>query len=189
MKDSSLEKSKNLIEVGKIIKPFGIKGEVIVTDYADDFETFINFKNFYIKIKENGISTLKKFEIIKFRGNKNKIILSLENFENINDAEKLRNCKVYVLREDIILKEGEYLFDDLIGCECFYQDLKIGIIVGMPNYGTCDMFEIEYYEPKPLDKKNNETKFINIPYFKELIEKIDIDKKIVYFNESYKDYI
>ena len=78
----------------------------------------------------------------------------------------------------------------------------------MSNYGTCDMFEIkicdDFYTSDTSDTsdakiddgdeanlKNNakRNRIVNVPYFKNIIEKIDIDKKLIYFKESCKDYL
>jgi 16S rRNA processing protein RimM len=184
---NKVNNTNDLIEVGKIIKPFGIKGEMIAIDYAKDYPTFKKFKKFYIYIEENGISILKQFYVREFRGNSNKIILNLENVETREASEKISKNSLYVLREDIPLQEGEYLFDDLVGCVCYYQGENIGKVIGMPNYGTCDMFEIES-NIKPSGKKGKGS-CTHVPYFKELIEKIDLKDKIIYFNQSLKDYL
>ena len=76
-----LIENKDLIEVGKISKIFGINGEVIAIDYAKDYVTFTSLKEFYIYVKEAvkvaAKPVLKKFDVEKFRGYDGKIILKL----------------------------------------------------------------------------------------------------------------
>lgn len=177
-----IESSNNLVEVGKITKSFGLKGEVLVIDFANDYSTFMSFKSFFIFLKKEGTEPEKlKYFVEKIRKNNKRLIIKFENVNSINEAENLKNCSLFVLKSAIKLKKGEYLFQEFIGCDCYYQNDKIGTVIGMPNYGTCDMFEIQYF-----DKDN---KIIYVPYFKEIIEKIDIDKKLIYFKEDYKYYI
>lgn len=170
----------DLLEIGKIIKPHGIKGEMVVTDYSDDFEEFKKLKTVFTKIKG---SEWEKLSIKGIRGSKNKIILSLENINTRDESEKLRNKALYIQREEITLEEDEYFFADLIGCNCYFEGQHLGEVLSMPNYGTCDMFEIDFYEA------DNKKRIINIPYFKEIIDKIDISNKSIYFKEDYKDYL
>ncbi len=194
---------KDLIEVGKISKPFGVKGEVIAIDYSDDYDAFINRKRFFAYVEENGTSVLKSLNVKGFRGHRSKIIMGLEDVDSINESEKLKNRSLYIYREDILLKKGEYLFADLIGCQCYSEGMNIGKVMAMPNYGTCDIFEIKCNkdsvfgeEPQQQTNESNKKKkkpdrrdILNIPYFKDIIEKIDIENKSIYFKESYKDYI
>ncbi|MFW5800382.1 MAG: ribosome maturation factor RimM [Spirochaetota bacterium] len=212
MNENMKVNEEKFVTVGKLNKSFGIKGEFIAIDYFNDYLTFINFKSFYIYETIDGISKLKKYKVEKFRGSEHKIILSLEGFETKDDAERLKGCTLYSLKEDILLKENEYLSADLIGCDCFCNENKIGSIVGAVNYGTCDIFEIKLNDYKlpaesenntsagtfnKSDRKNNNKKknnkksanIINIPFYKELIEKIDIKNKSIYLNEDYKDYL
>jgi 16S rRNA processing protein RimM len=186
MEKTNYVNTDELVEVGKIVKPFGVMGELIVIDYGENYPLFISFKNFYIYVKENGISILKEFKVKEFRGNSSKIILNLDGIESREESEKLSKNSLYVTRSNIPLNEGEYLFLDFIECDCFYEEQKIGKVIGMPNYGTCDMFEIKI--DKPTNKKKG-AYTVFVPYFKELIDKIDLDNKIIYFNEGYKDYL
>lgn len=189
---------KDLIEVGRISKPFGVKGEVIAIDYSDNYDVFKTWKRFFAYVEENGTSILKSLNVKGFRGHSSKIIMDLENVNSRSDSEKLKNLTLYVRRDDIPLEEGEHLFADLIGCQCYDGDMNIGEVISIPNYGTCDILEIKCckdflaVEPTPQEtnnKKKSRRDVLNVPYFKSIIEKIDIENRSIYFNESYKDYV
>ena len=79
------------------------------------------------------------------------------------------NKPVYIKREDLILQDGEYLLEELIDCTIVLEKEKIGKIV-----------EIVYNNANILLKVNsNLGKNFYIPYQKEFIEKVNIQKKQV----------
>ncbi len=200
MRNSEKVNKSDIIKVGKITKPFGIKGEVLVIDYAEDFEQFKQFKYFYLESKNNynnlDVIFIDNFIVEGFRGNSNRIILKLKGVDSRDDSEMIAKKNLYVLKDDISLEEGEYLFQDLIGCSCVLAGETFGKVMSMPNHGTCDMFEIRLNSMSKQNEvkvktsgKKNSGRFVNVPYYKELIEKVDIEEKIIYFNEDCRDYL
>ncbi len=148
------------IAVGSIIKPHGIKGEIVVRFFNPDFvfnEQLLedgklllyvpdsgdctekavagtgfnkiniesrqkNYKdaqaNILLKASRTKISYLPLFiEWIK-NGNK-QYFIKIENINKIEEAEKFRNVKVFIKKDQLHLEKNEYLVSDLIGLKCF----------------------------------------------------------------------
>ena len=96
-------------------------------------------------------------------------MITLQGYQNINEVLKYVNKPVYIKREDLILQDGEYLLEELIDCTIVLEKEKIGKIV-----------EIVYNKANILLKVNsNLGKNFYIPYQKEFIEKVNIQKKQV----------
>lgn len=106
--------------IGEIVNTQGIKGEIRVVLFEGYDNNFENFKFFYI----DG----EKYEIEKFRFKKNLLILKLKGLDDINDAELLIKKKLYLFKNDIKLEDNEFLIDEVIGFDVYYNDDKIGII-------------------------------------------------------------
>ncbi len=98
-----------LIETGRIVNTHGLKGEVKIEPWADSAEAFCSFERLFVEGAEHKVECA--------RAQKRFVIAKLAGVDSIEDAEKLRNRVVYVPREDIELKDGEFLMSDLIGCE------------------------------------------------------------------------
>ena len=151
----------NKIEIGAVAKPQGIKGELKIRLFADDF-------NSVKKVTEVEInSVLYKVESFKPFGGQ-EAILKLVGVEDRNFVETLRRCEVYADRSEIIVPKGRYFISDVIGCELFLDSgKKIGDITDIVS-GNVDYYYIETYEGKAV-----------FPLIKELCAEIDIENKKV----------
>lgn len=124
------------IQLGKILKPQGIKGELKVFPMSNpEFFKKVSF------VKINGQEL--KIERVSIRDDG--VYLKLDKINNRNEAECYRDKIILVDREILPeLNKGQYFYDDLIGCEIVFADgEKVGEIVDIENYGTADIFEIK----------------------------------------------
>ena len=155
----------NYICVGEIVNTHGIKGEVrLISNF--ERKDLIFKKNFNIYIGNNK----EKLTINTYRVHKNFDMITLVNYDNINDVLKYKNEKVFINRDDF--KFDEYLDEDLIGLDAYIEDKLIGKIES-----------IEYIKNNSLiiikDEKNNKR---YIPNNKDFIKSIDVSNKKVYIN-------
>ncbi len=150
--------------IGKIINTHGIKGEVKIFPYTDDINNFSYLKTIYLD--EN---LTDKYEIIKNRVSKNVIISKLKNVDDMNEAEKLKDRYIYVKRDSLQqLEEGTYYINDILGfCVKTIDNEILGTLNYVFNSGANDVYEV----------KTKNDKFIYLPAIKDVIKKVDIDKK------------
>lgn len=151
------------IYIGKIVNTHGIKGEIrILSNFKFKDKVFIKDNNIYIgkdKIKET---------INSYRIHKNYDMITLKNYDNINQVLKYKDEKVYISKND--LKIDGYLDEDLIGLEVYFDNKCIGTIE-----------KIEYIKNNSLIViKSVQNKNIYIPNDENFIESIDIKSRKVY---------
>ncbi len=127
-----------MLEIAKILKPQGIKGEVKALPLTNVLAVFNSIKSCVvgnIVLNIENVSLRQGYAYIKFK-----------EISTRNEAEKLRNYILKVEKDVLeeIKEENEFLVDDLIGM-ILYDDKKnlIGQIVDIMNYGACDIFIIE----------------------------------------------
>ena len=95
-------------------------------------------------------------------------MITLEGYNNINEVLKYKGSNVYVLKNDIIFKEGEYLDSDLIGIDVYQKDRLVGKIKRIDKYSTNEVIVI----------RGNDKDYL-VPWVKELVLDIDLKKKIM----------
>ena len=127
-----------MIEIAKILKPQGIKGEVKAQPSTNILAVFKSVQNVRIGFKEYQIERLslrQGFLYIKFKG-----------IDTRNQAEELRNCSIEIDKNLLVeVKGNEFLIDDLIGMVLYSTKGElVGQIVDVVNYGSCDIFIIEH---------------------------------------------
>lgn len=126
------------IEIAKIVKPQGIKGEVKAIPLTNVLAVFDNLKEVIIDGKQ--------VQILHLSYRQGFLYLQIEGINTRNDAENLRNKLLMVDKEllESVTPEDEFLIDDLIGMVLYDLDGKlVGQIMDVVDYGSGDVFIIE----------------------------------------------
>ncbi len=148
-----------MVKIGKIKKPFGLKGELVV-DYFSFSKTF-PYKEVYIEIK----GKITPFKVRKAKVGK-KTIISLQGIDSIDEAEKLKGLFIMVRREDMPeLEEDEYYWVDLLGLPVERIDgFVLGKVVDIIPVSSADVLVVE-----------GEREYL-IPMRYEFIERISLEE-------------
>ena len=127
----------NLLEIGKILRPHGIKGSVKVECYVD--EQFSMFKEVMITNK------LAKAQVKNVQSlNKDFYIVTLDIIPDVDTAEKFRNQSIYVDRELYPeFKEKVYISDLINKPVLNEKDEQIGFMVDYDDYGASVILTIK----------------------------------------------
>lgn len=152
---------KQYLDTGKIVGTHGIKGEVRIEHWSDSPEFLCAFKKLYLD--EKGQSFIE----VKSRPHKNIALAKIKGVDTIESAEKFRGKIVYINRDDIVLDEGVYFVQDLIGLEV--KDADSGVVYGkitdVLRTGANDVYEIT----------DSENKKYLAPVIDEVVEEINVD--------------
>ncbi len=169
------------IEIGKIVSPQGMKGELRVypnTDFPERFE--VPGKRWLLRANA---AEPEEVELVKgrFLEGKNLYVIQLAGVKYRDEAEELRGCKLVVPESDRPqLGEDEYHLMDLVGLPVFMQDggELIGTVVDLINAGN-DLLEVRLEEEEmggQGDKgKIQKPKNILIPFVKEIVPVVDLE--------------
>ena len=153
-----IDKSK-LLEIGKIVTIFGIKGEVKVQPWCDDPALLCELDTLYWKS-----GTPVKVE--RARVQKNMVVMKLEGTDTPEDAQKLRNHVLHMSRDDVELEEGSYFIADLIGLTV--RDTATGEVYGtlsdVTETGANDVYHI----------KTADGRLLLVPAIPDVIDRVDI---------------
>lgn len=158
---------EDYLEIGKITRYQGNKGEVRVKPTTDIPERFFDLENVYLK-KEDEIIELE-IEYIRFH--KQFVIIKFLEVNSIDEAEELKNYRVLIDEsEKYLLPEDNYYIDDLIDCEVYLRDGEfLGTLTEVVDTTGTDIFIVK-----------GEAKEYMLPASREMIIEIDIDaKKII----------
>lgn len=148
------------IEIGLIVKPQGIKGQLKLKTLTDDSSRFSKLKNVFIDGVSYRVAEAKAFGDTAF--------LTLFGVNDRNTAETFRGKYVLVERKDAVVpKEGRYFIVDVLGCTLFTDDgEKIGTIIDITSAHT-DVITVDC----------GEKGIMRFPFLKDLEAKVDIQNK------------
>ena len=134
-----------MLEIAKILKPQGIKGEVKALPLTNVLAVFKSLKNVFVQSKEmtiEKISMRQGFLYIKF-----------SEINSRNDAELLRNLKLYVSKDYLqnFKQEDEFFIDDLIGMVIYDENnILVGQIVDVINYDILTRMLVPQNMSRPI---------------------------------------
>lgn len=150
--------------IGYVSGTHGIDGELRIKSrfwYKD--KVFVPGKHLYFGKNH------EKMVINSYRHHKEYDMVTINNYENINDVLKYVGSDVYVLREELELDNDQYTESDLIGMEVINGNKVIGNIT-----------EIRYLTKSKKIIVIDDNKFL--PFEKEFVKSVDLDNKKVYIN-------
>ncbi|MCL2670572.1 MAG: ribosome maturation factor RimM [Clostridiales bacterium] len=129
------------LRIGVVTRPHGVRGAVRVTPLTDD-------SNRYAKLREailerHGDHVPVSLSVLSVAPNA--VLLKLDGYDSIEQAETLRNAYLCVPREKAVpLPAFTYFVADLIGCEVSDTGGKhYGKITDVLVTGANDIYEIE----------------------------------------------
>lgn len=185
------------LEIGTIVAPQGLRGELRVYPDSDFPERFLEPGKRWLQHPET-----KEIEAIELLGGrylpgKNLYVIAIAGIENREQAELLRDYKLLVNKSDRpILEADEYHVSDLINLEVYHQETgeNIGIVIDVFSAGN-DLLEVKLHKQpevatKPVRdlsqisrqskrKKQKTPKSkpatIFIPFVREIVTIVDID--------------
>ena len=187
------------LEIGTIVSPQGLKGELRVYSNSDFPERFL--KPGIRWLRQPKTETITEVELVKGRyiEGKDLYVIKLAGVEDRNQAEELRQYKLLVEKSDRPgLEEDEYHVADLIGCEVYHQETKenIGVAIDLYTAGN-DLLEVRLHQQpqvaerrerdlsqisrrskrKKAKKAKNKPATVFIPFVKEIVPLVDIANK------------
>lgn len=135
---------EDILKVGVITSPHGIRGEVKVYPTTDEPKRFKRLKQVLLDTGRG--MTAIEIEGVKFF--KNMVILKLKGLDTPEEAEKYRQKELYVERKDAVkLQKDEYFIADLIGL--FVEDEEgkpLGTLTDVIATGANDVYAVTLSE-------------------------------------------
>lgn len=123
-----------LIEVGKLLKEKGLKGELKLLPFTDDLEKFKEYRYFFIKGR--------KREVEYFKNSGRFLSIKIKGIESVEEASKYKNSSL-MLHRDYLADEG-VLIQDYLNLKVIDKTSKkeIGVVSAYLEAGTNSLFQI-----------------------------------------------
>lgn len=159
---------RKLIAIGRILRPWGNRGEVKIALFSDKVERLAAFSRILIGHGEESAVVVSPE---KERKAKDSILVKFSTIHTIEDAETLRGYFLYAPAEELDPpQKDEYYIDDLVGMKVIHarHEEELGTVTGIMETGGTDLLEV-----RSGDKN------ILIPLTKSICKDIDMEKRRV----------
>ncbi|MGB3203938.1 MAG: ribosome maturation factor RimM [Crinalium sp.] len=173
------------LEIGTIVAPQGLNGEMRVYPTSDFPERFEEPGTRWLL--KPGETEPQPIELLGgyYLAGKNLYVVELAGIENRSQVEELRGYQLMVQQSDRpTLAEDEYHIIDLVGAEVFNQltGENLGVVISVISAGN-DLLEVKPHPiSSPHQGKQKPAKNILIPFVKEIVPVVDIVQKRIEIN-------
>ena len=175
------------LEIGTVVAPQGLKGELRILSSSDFPERFVKPGERWLQ-DPKGLNPPRSVQLLggRFLPGKNIYVVRLADVSDRQQAESLRDYRLLVARSDRPpLAEDEYHVADLVGLAVYHQltGEKIGVVTDLLTAGN-DLLEVQLNAiadtiPENLPESTNAEKSrkVLIPFVKAIVTSVDLEQK------------
>ena len=149
------------LQVARIGKPHGIRGEVtvqVLTDAPED--RFVPGTDFVVEPASAGPLTVESA-----RWNKDILLLGFEGIETRNQAETLRGAKLFIETEELDEDDDEGWYEhELVGLEARVGSQVVGRVAALHTMPVQDLLVIEGADGKE----------ILVPFVEQIVPEVNV---------------
>jgi 16S rRNA processing protein RimM len=155
---------KDLLPIGRVVKPHGVKGKIKVDYFGEDLNHFPLYREVFIK---DHVGQLQAYDILEVVPQPPRLILRLKGIERIEEVEPLVGREIFIEKRSLPdLKEGEHYWFEILGMVVETEKGKrIGRVREIFPTGANDVYVVE-----------GKRREIFLPATEEVIQSIDIKK-------------
>lgn len=165
--------SEDMIPVGRIVKPHGLRGEMKAKISLEDEEVFRGIEDVLLynektgsqlRVSLDGVRKAAKGWIVHFDG-----------VDSMVQAERFVGFHIYIERQALPeLGEGEYYYFQILGCSVYDEKGRlIGMVNDIIDTGANDVMVVV------RDQKDLTVKEELIPLIKDYIVELNLDGKAI----------
>ena len=156
----------DVLKIGIVLKPQGIRGELKIKPFTDSAEDFNGLKRIFLDGTE--------YKILSVRTGPDVVFLGLRGVPDRNAAELLRGKSVEIPRDEAPEpEEGRYYIADILGSEVVTEEGELlGTLTDVRGAAT-DIYTV-----------TSENKEIMFPALKEVILSIEPEDKKITVNKK-----
>lgn len=139
---SGIEGSDSYVTVARVLRSRGNRGEVAAQDLSGDPERFAPGSGFQL-LDSSGNRRPAVLENAWYH--QGRLVLKFEGIETISQAESLRGLEVQIPQAELgPPPEGEYYYQDLIGCQVMdaADDRVLGVVEAIQELGGGLLLEV-----------------------------------------------
>jgi 16S rRNA processing protein RimM len=155
--------------VGRVLKPFGVGGEIKVEPFTERAERFRDLSFVFIRKGEG----YEKIDIERARVHGAHVCLKPTALNSREEAAALAGETLYIDKAHAApVEEGSHYVFDLVGCSVRTTGgSTLGILRDVLNAGSCDVYVVN-----PDGEKGGRGEIL-IPAISDVVKKIDVQAK------------
>jgi 16S rRNA processing protein RimM len=134
------------VEVGRIIGPWGVKGEIKVKPYSSDAEVLFSSSHWFLQASDQPrppgakphVPLPAQLQVLRARGQGDSVVGTVDGLTDRDQAQALAGARVFVSRANfpVTRNDNEFYWVDLIGLAVVNRaGLALGQVAGLIETG------------------------------------------------------
>ena len=158
---------KQYIECGRILGAHGVRGLFKTEVWCDSAKVLAAQKRVFL---EGSVGNYEERRVTSATVAQNIVILGIEGIDSREDAIAMKNTVLYLHRDDIPLKKGDFLIADMIGLPVIHVDTErvLGTVREVSDVPTGLLVTIT----------DTDGDTVLMPYVKEFFKEIDTERGV-----------
>jgi 16S rRNA processing protein RimM len=162
-------KRKQLLRIGRVRKPHGVRGKVSVYLFNDQSASLKENRKILVGDDEETAQSAPRLTLASMQGKgAGAVILAFREINSVEEAMGLKNASLYVERDEVALEDDEILLDDLVGLEVHAGSEAVGRVAQCYWTGAGDVVVIDTGDG-----------LVDFPFCDDYIEGVDLDRGIL----------
>jgi 16S rRNA processing protein RimM len=141
--------AEDLLLLGKVIRPHGLKGLLRIASYAQSAQSFLKAGSVYLK---PCAGREQNFKVISVQPLGKNFLMKLEGISSLAQAEPYGGAEIRIRRESLGPgAAGEYFWADIVGLKVYTENGKyLGEIAHIFNNGSHDIYVLKQDDQERL---------------------------------------
>lgn len=157
--------------LGKIVDKFGLDGTLRVYSTTDNPSKRYK-KGAKVFIYNENENIRDEYKVASYKRSGNFDLVKLEGFD-VNKAESVKGFEIQILKDRSDLEVGYYFYSDLVGCNIIDDNQRLlGVVSKVEEFPAQITLRVQ--------RKGGKDFFV--PFIKQFILKVDIEKKEITIN-------
>lgn len=153
------------LAVGFVRGAHGTDGWVKVGSYSGELEHLAGLSELTLWCGE----TQRHIVVEQVRPTYREVLIKFAGVDSRDDAARLHGCELRVPRSAAVPRgEDEFYVADLVGCELYTGDKKVGAhVISVWDSGACDMLEV----------KTDDGDIYNVPFREPFVGDVSVERR------------
>ena len=153
------------IVIGRVLKPHGLKGEVVVEVLTDFPERFLEG----LRVRLSGGSReAREMRIVAVRPHQRRVLLTFEGISDVSTAETLRNAELSVNAQDVAPRPDGYVY---------HWEIEGAVVVDTAGEPLGHVAELADAGGRPLLVVATPCGARDVPFERPIVVSVDVAKK------------
>jgi 16S rRNA processing protein RimM len=163
--------TENLLLIGKVIRPHGLKGLLRIISYAGNEGSFLHSGSVLLK---SGQMESSEFKVASIVPHTKAFLLRLDGISSLDEAERYRGAEILIRKDTLRRENDEYFWFELIGLDVFLKSGRfIGVLKEIINTGSNDIYVVKAGDKETL-----------VPALHGIVLQVDLGKKKMFIADN-----